>query len=184
MEDLNKGGGVILSQQDEDLLRAELFSRKQELAERKRIYLPDHPIIKTLEARIEQLNVAYVASAKLRWEASQQQETELQKSFDDQQKLAMDMSKKASEYTRLQNDITQLQKHSDDLDTRIKDVTLTLDSGAMNITVVDEANWEDQPVEPLKTRCWGSRCAWDCCLDRSARWDASGTIRGCEAKGK
>ncbi|HEX3355360.1 MAG TPA: polysaccharide biosynthesis tyrosine autokinase [Tepidisphaeraceae bacterium] len=155
MKDLDKGGGVILSQQDEDLLRAELFSRQQELAERKRIYLPDHPIIKALEARIEQENVAYVASAKLRWEAAQQQETELQKSFDDQQKLAMDMSKKAAEYSRLQNDITQLQKHSDDLDTRIKDVTLTLDSGAMNITVIDEANWEDQPIRPQKMQVLG-----------------------------
>ena len=146
---------MILSQEDEELLRAELFSRKQELAERKRIYLPDHPIIKALEARIEQLNLAYISSAKLRWEASQQREKDLQSSFDDQQKLAMNMSAKAAEYDRLNNDIKQLQKRSDDLDGRIKDVTLTLDAGAMNITVIEEANWEDQPIRPEASKVLG-----------------------------
>jgi capsular exopolysaccharide synthesis family protein len=155
IKNLDKEGGVILSQQDEELLRAELFTRKQELAERKRIYLPDHPIIKTLEARIKQLNLSYVSSAKLRWEASQQREEELQKSFDEQQKLAMDMSKKAAEYDRLTKESDQLQKHSDDLDTRIKDVTLTLDAGAMTVTVVDPVNWEDQPVKPIKAQVFG-----------------------------
>ena len=152
---VDQEGGVILSAQDEDLLRAELFQRKQELAERKRIYLPDHPIIKTLEARIKQLNISYVSSAKLRWEASEQREAQLQKSFDDQQKLAMEMSKKAAEYDRLSKEVAQLQKHDDDLDTRIKDVTLTLDAGAMTVTVVDPVNWEDQPVKPQRGQVLG-----------------------------
>ena len=155
MKALEKENGVILSAQDEELLRAELFTRKQELAERKRIYLPDHPILKTLEARIKQLNLSYVSSAKMRWQAAEQKEKELQKSFEDQQKLALDMNKKAAEYERLQKEATQLQKHSDDVDSRIKDVTLTLDAGAMTVTVIDPANWEDQPVKPQKAQVFG-----------------------------
>jgi len=91
----------------------------------------------------------------MRWQAAEQKEKELQKSFEDQQKLALDMNKKAAEYQRLQKEANQLQKHSDDVDSRIKDVTLTLDAGAMTVTVIDPANWEDQPVKPQKAQVFG-----------------------------
>src|SRR5207248_2672376 len=61
-------GGIALSLTDEASLRAQLVSLTQLLQDRRRIYLPDHPQIKSLEARINQLNMAYVGAAKVRWE--------------------------------------------------------------------------------------------------------------------
>ena len=150
-----QGGGVMLSAQDEELLRAHLFSLREELAEKKRTYLPDHPLVKSLEGQIKDINVSVVASARLRWTAAEEREQELQKSFDEQQKLAMDMSGKAAEFERLKNDATQLQSHAAQVDKQIKDLQETLDAGAMNITVIDPANTENQPVKPVKLTVLG-----------------------------
>jgi len=98
MKAVESQAGVILSAQDEELLRAELFAQPRPGAgRRKRIYASGSYRSSRRPGRsIKHLNVSYVSSAKLRWQAASQREEQLKKSFDEQQKLAMEMIRKAS----------------------------------------------------------------------------------------
>jgi capsular exopolysaccharide synthesis family protein len=148
----NLAGGIALSLTDEAALRAQLVSLTQLLAERRRIYMPDHPQIKTLEARINQLNMAYVGAAKTRWEQAKAREAELQKSYEEEQNKAIDLSAKASEASQLEGDAKRIQGVIDGLESRIKDVSVVVDSGSLNITVLEFASYEDNPVKPSKAQ--------------------------------
>lgn len=147
-----RDGGVALSAQDEELLRAELFSLKQQLQERRRTYLADHPTIKSLESRINQLNMAYVASARMRWKAAEARAVELQKSFDEAQKFAMTQKAQATEYERLLADVKGLRGEQEKINTRMREVEVTLEAGALNIRVVEQAEEVPDSVSPNKAR--------------------------------
>jgi len=141
-------GGVVLSSQDEELLRAELFSLRQKQQELGRTYLPDHPQLKQLGDRIERLKLAYVVSSKARWQASQKRQSELQKSFDEQQKSAMQMNAVAGQFATIKQELDRLQEEVRQVNTRISDSTAQLEAGALNIQIYEEASYEDKPVWP------------------------------------
>ena len=148
----NLGNGIALSATDEATLRAEIVGLTQQLQERRRVYLPDHPIVRSLEAQINQLNMAYVGASKVRYEQAKEREVELTKSYNDEQNSAMNMSVKASQAQQLEADTKRLGEVIDGLETRIKDVSITVDSGALNVTVLENANYEDNPVSPSKAQ--------------------------------
>jgi polysaccharide biosynthesis transport protein len=144
--------GMALGAADQALLRAQIVALNQQLQERRRIYLPDHPIIQQLEARINQLNMAYVSAVKVGYEQCKTREAELQKSYDQQQLAAMDLSAKASQAQQLDADAKRLMDVIDGLQTRIKDVSMTVGTGALNITVLEPASYEDNPTRPNKAQ--------------------------------
>jgi capsular exopolysaccharide synthesis family protein len=148
----NIAGNVALSPKDEDMLRAQLVALNEQLQERRRIYLPDHPQIKALEDRINQLNMSYIGASKVRWDQAKVRETELQKSFEEEQAKAIDISAKAAEAGQLEADAKRIQQTIDGLEGRIKDVSVVVDSGALNITVLEFASYEDNPVKPSKAQ--------------------------------
>jgi len=148
----NIAGTVALSANDESTLRSQLVALEQLLQDRRRIYLPDHPQIRALEARINQLNMAYIGAAKVRWEQAKARETELQKSYDAEQSKAIEISAKASEAAQLEADAKRISQTIDGLEARIKDVSVVVDSGALNITVLEYASYEDNPVKPSKAQ--------------------------------
>jgi capsular exopolysaccharide synthesis family protein len=148
----NISGGIALAPKDEETLRAQLVSLQQMLLERKRIYLPDHPQIKSIQSRINELNMAYIGAAKVRWEQAKTREVELQKSYEQEQRNAINISSKATEAQQLEADAKRLQDVIDGLETRIKDVSVVVDSGALNITVLETASYEDNPVKPSKAQ--------------------------------
>jgi capsular exopolysaccharide synthesis family protein len=137
---------VVLSTQDEELLRAEMFSLAQRIRERQ--YGAAHP----MSQRLRQLRASYVGALKHRWEDAQKREADLQNSFDEQQHLAMELTAKADEYQRLADDVKRLEASSDQLDRRIKEVALMANEGALNTTVVEPAAAEDGPTSPKKAR--------------------------------
>ncbi len=144
--------GIALSATDESMMRAQIVSMRQQLEERRRVYLPDHPAVKSLEARINQLNMAYVGASKVRYDQAKTREVELQKSYDEEQQAAIDISAKAAEASQLEADAKRLQETIDGLESRIKDVSIVVDSGALNITVLEFASYEDNPIKPSKAQ--------------------------------
>jgi capsular exopolysaccharide synthesis family protein len=137
---------VVLSSQDEDLLRAEMFTLEQRVRERG--YGSSHPTA----LRLRELRAAYVGALKNRWDDAKKREADLQTSFDEQQHLAMEMTAKADEYQRLADDVKRLEASSDALDNRIKEVALMANEGALNTTVVEPAAAEDAPTSPRAGR--------------------------------
>lgn len=141
-------GSVVLSAQDEELLRGELFSLRQKRQELGRTYLPDHPQLRQLDSRINQLNMAYVVSSRARWQSSEQRQNQLQKSFEEQQKAAMQMNAAAGQYAAIKQELDRLQEEVKQVNGKISDSTAQLEAGALNIQVYEEASYEDKPVWP------------------------------------
>ncbi len=137
---------VVLSPQDEELLKAQMFTLAQRIKERQ--YGSAHPT----SQQLRQLKAAYVGGLKHRWEDCQRKEADLQSSFDEEQHLAMQMTAKADEYQHLADEVKRLEAASDSLDSRIKDVALMANEGALNTTVVEPAAAEDGPTSPKKAR--------------------------------
>jgi capsular exopolysaccharide synthesis family protein len=140
--------GVALSAQDEDLLKAELFTVRQQLAERRRTYLSDHPQIRALEAKMNQLNLAYVSSARARYQLSTDKEKQLQQSFDEQQRQALQLSAKADEAAQLEAQAKRLLEHCQLIDSRSRDLAVAVGAGMLNVVVQEPASWEGNDVSP------------------------------------
>lgn len=153
-DDVKEGstGGVMLSAQDEELLRGELFALRQKRQELARTYLPDHPQLRQLESRINQLNLAWVVSSKGRWQASERRQQELQRSFEEQQKSVMQMNAAAGQYAAIKQEIDRLQAEMKRINDNISDATAKLEAGALNIQISEDANYEDKPVWPRGSR--------------------------------
>ena len=148
----NIAGTVALSPKDEDMLRAQLVALTEQLQERRRVYLPDHPQIKAMEGRINQLNMAYIGHAGKCWDQAKVREVELQKSFDEEQAKAIEISAKASQAAQFEADAKRIEQTIDGLEARIKDVSMVVDSGALNITVLEFGSYEDNPIKPSKVQ--------------------------------
>jgi len=143
---------ISLSNQSEEQLRAELFVTRQQLEAIRPKYLPSHPIRQALEARVKQLSAGAVAVVRQRWMAAELQEQGLKKAFDEQQTLALSLKARATEFARLQEEHRRVRTQSDNLDNRIKEVSVAQTAGALNINVFEPALASDEPIKPAKAK--------------------------------
>ena len=95
---------------------------------------------------------AYVEAAEQALEAAKGKEAEVLKSYEEQQKLAMDLNVRVAEFATMNADLIRATKLCDVLDDRIKELSVTEDSGALNITILEVARAEPLPTKPQKTR--------------------------------
>lgn len=154
-EDLSSDAMVSLSTTSEEQLRAELFVTRQRLEEVRPKYLPSHPIRQGLESRVQQLSVAAVAVVRQRWVTAQAQEQGLTAAFAEQQVSALALKARAAEYQRLKGEQERLRTLSDNLDNRIKEVSVAQSAGALNINVFEPALASDNPTKPAKSKLMG-----------------------------
>lgn len=153
--DLETQAMVSLSNTSEEQLRAELFVTRQRLEEMRAKYLPSHPIRHALENRVKQLSVAAVAVGRQRWVTAQAQERGLARAFADQQVAALAMKTRAATYARLKDEQQRLRTLSDNLDNRIREVSVAQSTGALNINVFEPAIASDNPTKPAKAKLMG-----------------------------
>lgn len=156
-------GWYVSSDQLETALRAQLDNSEIQAQSMRSIYSPEHRLRLSAESVVIQLREklvqkdkefaeGYIATAKEAWTTAQGREKELQKAFDEQLKLAMDLNAKAAEYGRLDTEYKRLTILCDTIDNRIKEIAVTEDTGAMNISVLEVAKVADRPSKPQKTR--------------------------------
>ena len=130
-----------------------------ELNAMRQTVLPEHASIKALQLRIEDLKAsireqakesfdAYLAAVEQRYATARQHEQELKELFDEQQKLALGLNTMNTEYAMLETETRRLERLCDLLDSRIKEVKITEDTGAMNITVLEAARPAFVPIKP------------------------------------
>ncbi len=123
----------------------------------------DHPSVQATHAKISQIKQelngqasefadSYVEVLRLRWEAAKERENELQTSFDQQLAQSKDVGVKATEYAVLQSELGRLERLCEILDNRIKDLNVTEDVGALNISVLEVAAPPESPVKPNRAR--------------------------------
>lgn len=133
---------------DDESIRARLFDLQQQMSALRKQYLPGHPSVQALQSRIDELTRSIVAAARQKWLSAQGREQELQADFDSQQKLAFAQNARNGDAIRLGSDVRRLQDLSDSLDRRIKELSLSSQSGSFNIQMVDQATNSDDPVFP------------------------------------
>ena len=91
---------------------------------------------------------AYVETVAQEYQLLEQKRTELQRNYETQFKLAMQVNSQAAKLTTLENVVARTLRMVDILDTRIKEVNLTEDVGAMNVSIMEVAGASSQPSYP------------------------------------
>jgi capsular exopolysaccharide synthesis family protein len=142
----------VLSPADEQLIRTELFSYEARLHDAKRQYGINHPSVRLLQGRVDQLQVTYAAAVVRRYDQAKSKEADLAALLEKQQQEAIVEQNKAAEYARLQSEVDRVQKQLDLLDGRMKEVNFADDTGAPSITVLEPARAEDKPTFPSASK--------------------------------
>ncbi len=133
---------------DELSLKAAIFDLQQRLRDMSRQYMNNHPLVISARTRLDQLELSYMTLMEQKYEAAKRKRDELAQSVTAMNKEAIEQSGSAAQYTRLQMEVRGLEEMARNLDAKIKTTNLTENVGAMNITVVDEARYDERPVRP------------------------------------
>jgi len=93
-----------------------------------------------------------VAIAQQQYLAAKEKENLIREYLEEQRAEAITLNEQMSQYTLLQSDFEQTQKLSEILDDRIKELNVTEDTGALNISILEVARPEEKPSSPQKAR--------------------------------
>jgi len=154
--------------------RAGLVSRLDQLqlrlADRLRQVKSGHPAVAALESEIAHIEEQIadldaefaraelaaaqneLALAEQRYLAAREKEEEIAKHFEDQRQQTIELNEQLAQYTVLQLDWEQTRKLCDILDDRIKEVNVTEDVGALNISILEVARPSNTPSSPQTIR--------------------------------
>jgi len=156
--------GIYISTASEiTTLRSELQRIERGQADSLRELRPDHPAMAAVHAESERLKAQLLALdeeyAKSQLAVAQQQyltakekEEELRKYFEEQRQQAILLNNQLAEYTILQSDYEQTKKLCDLLDDRIKELDVSTEVGALNISILETAEPAAEPSYPQKTK--------------------------------
>lgn len=156
-------GYRISMEQEKTQLTGELHDLELQLADWQQKATPDHPAVLGLQAKIAQLKAKldeqgrktaedFLEVARQQWLIAQQAETEMDTAFNQQLTQAQQVNTKAAELAILTSEKERTEKLLDILDSRIKELNVTEDTGALNISVLEVARPEEKPSKPQKTR--------------------------------
>ena len=157
-------GGRYASASGEDAqFRQRLFQAREHLLELLQECTEDHPAVVAGKLRVSQLAAeaveqdkifaaASLAVAQQRYIMAQERHKQLQSSYDQQEELAQGANVLASEYAMLQSSLRRTENLCDILDDRIKEINVTEDTGALNISILEVAKPGDKPTKPQKAR--------------------------------
>ena len=147
--------------QEEVQIRQSVSQMRQRLSSLLATCTDDAPAVKATRAKIADLDAqisersrrlanTYVASTTQQVEATQDKVDKLRLAYEAQQKLAQSLNVTASQYALLENELTRVEKLTNDMDTRMKELSLLADTGGMNVTLLQAAQTPLAPTSPNK----------------------------------
>ena len=138
---------------EEATLRGALFQSQAQLGDLQQQYLKNHPTVRQMQKRVDELNIAYVAAMERRWRSAEKREAELQLTFVNQQKLAIDRSADAVAYARIEQDLKTKEQQIQAVDKQIRELNLLeAASAAVEVVPVNPARVPDKASAPRKPR--------------------------------
>ncbi len=161
---LSAGIAVQVSgNEKESQLKTELRQAELELQETLNHCTEDHPSVQAIRTKIKRINQeiddnnkkfteAYIEVMRLRYVSAKAKEDELAASFEQQHRAAQELGIKAAEYTVLQSELQRAERVCEILDNRIKELNVTEDTGALNISILEVARPARSPSKPQKAR--------------------------------
>ena len=147
-------------------LQARVDELKRRRADRLRQVTEDHPGVAALDTEIaevegqiaemdRQFAQAQVAVAQQDYLVAQEKEAEITSHFELQLQDVLKLNEQLAQYTIFQSDWEQTKKLCDILNDRIKDLNVTEDVGALNISILEVARPAGAPSKPQKARLMG-----------------------------
>lgn len=133
---------------DDAQLRTEMLGWQAKLQEVGDRYGPNHPYRRTIQSKIDHTNILYASAVFRRLGTAKQREVDLKRSFDAQRDVAIAQNSNAVKEAALSGDVTRLTKLADDIDTRMREVSLTQDGGAPSIMVLEPPSVSRKPTRP------------------------------------
>jgi capsular exopolysaccharide synthesis family protein len=162
----NAGDMIAASPTQLEQIKTEIFRLGQTMHDLERNYLPDHPVVKQVASRIDQLTITYIRAERQRWLAAKSQLEALQASFDQQHKLVDEQALRADDFNRVKSQLDRAEKDLDQVETRINQISANQDAGGLNIQIIRPAVPATSPSHPAKLAVF----AW---------YSVAGLIVGC-----
>lgn len=131
-----------------ELIRNETAALQRKLADQSRVYLPTHPVIKQANERIAELQLRYLAALRQQLTRAQQREGDVRRSVQEELGRATARQQQAESIRSLQREVERLTGTSDELDRRIKDVSLAVDTGLITVQTVDPPGYRPSDHSP------------------------------------
>jgi len=156
--------GVYISNGDD---KAELERRLEELRLRLedclRQVTANHPAVKALESEIAQIETdlvgvdekyaeAQLGVAEQEYLAAKEKENQISEYYEEQRAHMLALNEQIAKYAVLQSDLDQTKELCDILNDRIKQLDVTEDVGALNISVLEDARPAGSPSGPDRVR--------------------------------
>ncbi len=153
----------VLVNDTETQLESELREAEVELSNAGYHVTKNHPAVKALhdkydyikgdlDKELRKFSDAYIDVIKQRWETAKQKEQTLQEAFDDQRIASQELGVKAAEYSMLQSELKRAERICEIVDDRIKELNVTEDTGALNISILEIAHPAEHPSRPKKAK--------------------------------
>ncbi|MCX5636907.1 MAG: polysaccharide biosynthesis tyrosine autokinase [Planctomycetota bacterium] len=147
----------------ETQLESELRNAEVELKNTGYHVTESHPAVKALHVKIDYIRSnlaeetkkfanAYIEVMAQRWQTAKQKEQILLASFEAQRRESQDLGVKAAEYAMLQSELERAERICEILDDRIKELNVTEDTGALNISILEVARAAESPSKPQKAK--------------------------------
>ena len=95
---------------------------------------------------------AYAETIAQEYQLLEQKREELQRSYEKQKKLAIQVNSQAAKLETLKDSLARTERDADDLGKQINQVNLSEDVGAMNVSIVDIARPSVSPTYPVPAR--------------------------------
>ncbi|MFC1761542.1 GumC family protein [Planctomycetota bacterium] len=148
---------------DLERMRARLDEFRLLRSDRLRKLKEDHPAIKVLDNEIarlesqiierdEQFALAQIAIMEQQYLATKERTEELEQHYQQYYQEAVELNRQIDRYAVLQSQYEQIQRSCDILDERIKELNITEDVGAMNITILEVAHASSRPCSPSRAK--------------------------------
>ncbi len=159
-----QASGVYISTGDK---KAQLESELDQLQRRHADCLHQlsagHPAIEALKEEIghvrkqiaeldKELAQSQVAVAQKQYMAAKTEEAKIAEYYEELRKETLELNQQIAQYTILQSEYEQTRKLCDILDDRIKELNVTEDVGALNISILEAANPSIKPSKPQKAK--------------------------------
>ena len=167
--DAQRARGTYSSMGDEserELFTSKLDQLRRRRTDRLRQLTFNHPSVKALDIEIGQVEKqlvelettfaqAQLAVAQQQYLDARDKEAKIAKQVQDQHQEVADLNEKLAEYNLLQSEWEQTKSICDTLDERIRELNVTEDVGALNISVLEAARPATAPSKPQKARVMG-----------------------------
>ncbi len=159
-----RSGSFSMSVSDNStILRGQLNQVRLQREELLRAVTPDHPSVAAIDRKIDQLQrqidaldesfaQSQLALAEQQWTIARQKEQQIRSQFDQQRLKALEVNEQYAQYLLLESDWEQTRRICEVLDERIKEINITEETGALNISVLEPAVPPRGPSRPRRAR--------------------------------